>query len=79
MIGTVTARESVDSKSIDAVSDWEDLYRTAKSTTTVARGKLQQNNAHARMDSERCANAWFRDYVRHFSSPLDLGGPSLRV
>jgi hypothetical protein len=30
---------------MDAVSDSEDLYRAAKSTTTVAKGKLQQNNA----------------------------------
>jgi hypothetical protein len=45
MIGTVIANESVDNKSIDAVSDSEDLYRAAKSTTTVARGKLQQNIA----------------------------------
>src|SRR5271163_3462486 len=39
--GTVIARASVEIKSIDAVSDWAALYRAAKSTTTVARGKLQ--------------------------------------
>jgi hypothetical protein len=43
MIGTVTAKDSVDSKSMDAVSDSEELYRAAKSTATVAKGKLQQN------------------------------------
>jgi hypothetical protein len=41
MIGTVTANESVENRSMDAVSDSEDLYRAAKSTTTVAKGKLQ--------------------------------------
>ena len=43
--GTVTAKASVENKSIDALSDCEDLYRAAKSTTTVASGKLQQTNA----------------------------------
>src|SRR5215472_11938185 len=42
--GTVTAKASVENKSIDALSDCEDLYRAAKSTTTVASGKLQQTN-----------------------------------
>ena len=41
----MTAKDSVDSKSMDAVSDSEDLYRAAKSTATVAKGKLQQNIA----------------------------------
>src|SRR4029077_389826 len=43
--GTVMARASVEIKSIDAASDWADLYRAAKSTTTVASGKLVQINA----------------------------------
>ena len=30
---------------MDAVSDWAALYRDAKSTTTVAKGKLQHTNA----------------------------------
>src|ERR1700745_3645522 len=38
-------RASVETKSIDAASDWADLYRAANNTTTVASGKLQQINA----------------------------------
>ena len=49
--GTVIARASVEIKSMDAVSDWADLYRAAKSTTTVARGKLQHTS-----DSRERAN-----------------------
>src|SRR5258708_23874014 len=43
--GTVMARASVDTKSMEALSDSAALYRAAKSTTTVARGKLQYTSA----------------------------------
>src|ERR1700733_14739886 len=41
---TVIAKASVETKSMEAVSDCEDLYRAARSTTTVARGKLQHTS-----------------------------------
>jgi len=44
MDGTVIAKASVEIMSMAAVSDWAALYRAAKSTTTVARGKLQHTN-----------------------------------
>src|SRR5271155_1209872 len=58
--GTVIARASVEIKSIDAVSDWAALYRAAKSTTTVARGKLQHTSdsrAKGLMTCKRCSSA----------------------
>jgi hypothetical protein len=36
--------------SIDAVPDSEDLYRAAKRTITVGKGKLQHINARAQID-----------------------------
>ena len=39
------AKASVEIKSIDALSDCAALYRAAKSTTTVANGKLQHTSA----------------------------------
>jgi hypothetical protein len=42
--GTVIAKASVENKSIDAISACEDLYFAAKSTLTVARGKLQHTS-----------------------------------
>jgi hypothetical protein len=43
--GTVIAKASVEIKSIDALSDSAAFYRAAKSTTTVASGKLQHTSA----------------------------------
>jgi hypothetical protein len=43
--GTVIAKASVETRSIEAASDSKALYRAAKSTTTVARGKLQHTSA----------------------------------
>src|SRR5215831_6630117 len=43
--GTVTASASVEVRSIEAASDSTALYFAAKSTTTVANGKLQQTSA----------------------------------
>ena len=40
MAGTVIAKASVETISMAAASDWAALYRAAKSTTTVASGKL---------------------------------------
>lgn len=40
------ARASVEIKSIDAASDWADLYRAAKSTTTVASAGEDSSNGH---------------------------------
>ena len=57
--GTVIAKASVEINSMEAVSDCEDLYRAAKSTTTVARGKLQYTLAnHVRMDIRGEINVW---------------------
>jgi len=39
------AKARVEIKSIDALSDCAALYRAAKSTTTVANGKLQHTSA----------------------------------
>src|ERR1700730_8881882 len=43
--GTVITKASVERRSIEAASDSTALYRAAKSTTTVARGKLQHTSA----------------------------------
>jgi len=43
--GTVIASASVEINSIEALSDSAALYLAAKSTTTVARGKLQHTSA----------------------------------
>ena len=45
IVGTVITKASVETRSIEAASDSTALYRAAKSTTTVARGKLQHTNA----------------------------------
>ena len=45
IVGTVTTKASVETRSIEAASDSTALYLAAKSTTTVARGKLQHTNA----------------------------------
>jgi hypothetical protein len=45
IVGTVTTKASVETRSIDAASDSTALYLAAKSTTTVASGKLQQTSA----------------------------------
>jgi len=45
IVGTVITKARVDTRSIDALSDSTDLYRAAKRTTIVARGKLQQTSA----------------------------------
>jgi len=44
MAGTVIASASVEIMSMAAVSDWAALYLDAKSTTTVASGKLQHTS-----------------------------------
>jgi hypothetical protein len=44
MAGTVIASKSVESMSTAAVSDWAASYLDAKSTTTVARRKLQRTS-----------------------------------
>jgi hypothetical protein len=51
--GTVITKASVERRSIEAASDWTALYRDAKSTTTVARGKAA---AHQRLTRERTNN-----------------------
>ena len=57
--GTVISKGSVEINSMEAVSDCEDFYRAAKSTTTVARGKLQYTLAnHVRMDIRGEINVW---------------------
>src|SRR6202453_3209997 len=43
--GTVIAKASVETRSMEAASDSTALYRAAKSPTTVARGKLQHTSA----------------------------------
>jgi hypothetical protein len=45
IVGTVIAKASVETRSIDALSDSTDLYRAAKRTTMVARGKQQHTSA----------------------------------
>src|SRR5258708_2608695 len=45
IVGTVIIKASVETRSIEAASDSTALYRAAKSTTTVARGKLQHTSA----------------------------------
>src|ERR1700723_2150346 len=45
IVGTVITKASVEMRSIEAASDSTALYRAAKSTTTVARGKLQHTSA----------------------------------
>ena len=54
------AKASVESNSMDAVSDSAALYRAAKSTAVVARGKLQHTSdsrANGLMTSNRCSRA----------------------
>src|SRR5260370_13988381 len=45
IVGTVIAKASVETRSMEAASDSTALYRAAKSTTTVAKGKLQHTSA----------------------------------
>src|SRR6266481_7351471 len=45
IVGTVITKASVETRSMEAASDSTALYRAAKSTTTVARGKLQHTSA----------------------------------
>ena len=45
IVGTVITKASVETRSIEAASDSTALYRAAKRTTTVARGKLQHTSA----------------------------------
>ena len=45
IVRTVIAKASVETRSIDALSDSTDLYRAAKRTTMVARGKQQHTSA----------------------------------
>jgi len=49
---------------MDTVSDSEDLYRAAKSTTTAAKGKLQHINASRANRDRRAANAGERAVPR---------------
>ena len=44
-VGTVTVKASVEMRSMDAASDSAAWYRAAKSTTTVAKGKLHDTMA----------------------------------
>jgi len=60
MAGTVIASASVEIISMAAVSDWAALYLDAKSTTTVARGKLQHisdSRANGLTTCKRCSSA----------------------
>src|SRR5258707_13031682 len=60
IVGTVIAKASVETRSIEAVSDSTALYRAAKSTTTVASGKLQHTSAsraNGLLTCKRCSRA----------------------
>src|SRR6202166_5291023 len=59
IVGTVITKASVEMRSIEAASDSTALYRAAKSTTTVARGKLQHTNA-SRANGLTTCNRWRR-------------------
>src|SRR6266849_4796434 len=60
IVGTVIAKASVETRSIEAASDSTALYRDANSTTTVARGKLQHTSAsraNGLTTCKRCSRA----------------------
>src|SRR5579872_1229499 len=60
IVGTVITKASVETRSMEAASDSTALYLAAKSTTTVASGKLQHTSAsraNGLTTCKRCSRA----------------------
>jgi len=62
--GTVIAKASVETRSMEAASDWTALYRAANSTATIPPGNCSTPGPHARTDYRPATDAVARTELR---------------